>query len=469
MDKRGINREIFRLAIPSIIANITIPVVGMVAIAVVGHIRGDAGFSAATLIGGISIGTMLFDLMYWNFGFLRTGTGGLVAQACGSGDKEECAALFYRAEGIALASAVFLLAIQWLVVKLALFIVDATPEVEYLASEYFYVRVWAAPATLSLMSIKGWLIGMQDGVSPMLTDIVVNVVNVAMSIILALGIHVGPFDYDGMGFIGVALATVIAQYSGFILGLLLVFVKYSEVFSGRSPGDVRAAFRGPQVRQFFRLNLDVRSLCFIGIYIGFTSIAATYGDLILATSSIMMQLMMLFSYITDGFAYAGEAMVGRFVGEQNLHNLRLTSRFVTLWSFMVTFVFLAVYWFFGDGMLAMLTNDPAVRECGHTFLIWLQLMPIIGCAAFTWDGIFTGATDTVDMRNAMLLSTVLYFAAYFAANAVLNPAMDGIFGLHLLLAAYCLHLLVRTAYLCLRYRKGVWGKIRKPEQESLCR
>lgn len=461
MDNRSINREIFRLAIPSIIANITIPVVGMVAIAVVGHIRGDSSFSAATLIGGISIGSMLFDLMYWNFGFLRTGTGGLVAQAYGSGDRDECAALFYRAEGIALASAVFLLAIQWLVVRLALLVVDATPEVEYLAARYFYVRVWAAPATLSLMSIKGWLIGMQDGVSPMLTDIVVNVVNIVMSIVLALGIHAGPFDYDGIGFIGVALATVIAQYSGFILGLLLVFVKYAGIFRGRRPGDALAAFRGPEIRLFFKLNLDlfVRSLCFIGIYIGFTSIAATYGDLILATSSIMMQLMMLFSYITDGFAYAGEAMVGRFVGEQNLHCLRMTSRFVTLWSFAVTFAFLAVYWFFGDGMLAMLTNDVGVRECGHTFLIWLQLMPIVGCAAFTWDGIFTGATDTVDMRNAMILATVLYFAAYFAANAALNSGMDGSLGLHILLAAYCLHLVVRTVYLCFRYRKGVWGKI----------
>ena len=461
MNKAQINRSIFRLAIPSIIANITIPIVGMVAIAVVGHIRGEAEFSTATLIGGISIGSMLFDLMYWNFGFLRTGTGGLTAQAYGRGDRNECAALFYRAEGIALASAMFFLAAQWLIVQLALAVVDATPEVEYLASRYFYVRIWAAPATLSLMAIKGWLIGMQDGVSPMLTDIVVNVVNVVMSIVLALGIHIGPLDYDGVGFIGVAQATVIAQYSGFILGLLLVFVKYSSVFRGRRLGDAIAAFQGAGIRAFFRLNFDlfIRSLCFIGIYIGFTAIAATYGDLILATSSIMMQLMMLFSYITDGFAYAGEAMVGRFVGEQNLPSLRLTSRFVTLWSFMVTFAFLALYWFFGDGMLSMLTNDAEVKGCCHIFLIWLKLMPIIGCAAFTWDGIFTGATATVDMRNAMLLATLLNFASYFVVNAFLNPAHDGILGLHILLAAYCLHLLVRTVYLCFRYRKGVWGKI----------
>lgn len=456
-----LNREIFRLAIPSIVANITIPIVGMVAIAVVGHIRGDAQFSAATLIGGISIGSMLFDLMYWNFGFLRTGTGGLTAQAYGRGDREECANLFYRAEGIALASAFFLIAIQWFVLKLALLIVDATPEVEYLASRYFYIRVWAAPATLSLMAIKGWLIGMQDGVSPMLTDIVVNVVNVVLSIVLALGVHLGGIDYAGVGFIGVAEATVAAQYSGFILGLLLIFVKYRHVFAGRTLASAASAFRGPQIRLFFKLNFDlfVRSLCFIGIYIGFTSIAATYGDLILATSSIMMQMMMLFSYITDGFAYAGEALVGRFVGEQSLPKLRLTSRYVTLWSFLVTIGFLAIYWFYGDAMLRLLTNDGAVLESCHGFLIWLQLMPLVGCAAFTWDGIFTGATDTVDMRNAMLLATVLYVVFYFVFNGLLNPSYDGVLGLHILLAAYCVHLVVRTVYLCFRYRRGVWGKI----------
>lgn len=479
MTKAALNKEIFRLAIPSIIANITIPIVGMVAIAVVGHIGGNAEFGAATLIGGISIGSMLFDLMYWNFGFLRTGTGGLTAQAYGRKDHDECAAIFYRAEGIALASAALLLAIQWVVVQLALAIVDATPEVEYLAAQYFYIRVWAAPATLSLMAIKGWLIGMQDGTSPMLTDIVVNVVNIVFSIVLALGVHIGEFDiagvhfsgvdYNGIGFIGVAVATVIAQFSGFILGLLLVFIKYHHIFAHHALKDFFRAFSGPQVRLFFSMNFDlfIRSVCFIGIYIGFTAIAATYGDMILATSSIMMQLMMLFSYITDGFAYAGEAMVGRFVGEQNLWNLRLTSRFVTLWSFAVTFAFLAVYWFWGDAMLKMLTNDPEVLVCCHDFLIWLQLMPLIGCAAFTWDGIFTGATCTVDMRNSMLIATTLYFVSYFVANAIFNGGdidiensrRSGLLGLHLLLGAYCLHLLVRTIYLCFRYRKAVWGKI----------
>ena len=459
MTDRTLNKEIFALALPSIIANITIPIVGMVAIAVVGHLHDDSGFSTAALIGGISIGSMLFDLMYWNFGFLRTGTGGMTAQAYGRGDKGECADLFVRAEGIALMSAAFLIAIQWLVVKFALFVVHGTPEVEYLASRYFYVRIWASPATLSLMAIKGWLIGMQDGVRPMITDITVNVVNVVASLILALGWN--PAGYKGIGFIGVAWATVIAQYSGLVVGLALIAAKYAPLFADYTLAKVRGAFHGEGVRLFFRTNADlfVRSVCFIGIYIGFTTISATFGDVVLATSSIMMQLIMLFSYITDGFSYAGEALTGRFIGEMKVNMVRRTVLWVFIWSFAVTIVFMLAYGFEGKWMLGVLTSDSDVLECGSRYLVWLLLMPLIGCAAFTWDGIFTGATATHNLRDAMLLAVTLYFASYFAADTLFNNAHDGELGLHLLLAAYCLHLVVRTVYLCLTYKKGVLEKV----------
>lgn len=459
MTRTALNKEIFRLAIPSIVANITIPFVGMVAIAVVGHIH-DSQFANATLIGGISIGSMLFDLMYWNFSFLRVGTGGLVAQAFGRGDKKECAELYGMAQTAALLSALLILLIQWLVVKGALLVVDATPQVEYLASKYFYVRVWAAPATLSLMAIKGWFIGMQDGVSPMITDIVVNVLNIILSIVLALGVHIGGVQYDGIGFIGVAAATVIAQYSGFAVGLALIWLRYRKVFRGMSLRSVLESLHGPKMRLFFKSNSDlfVRSLCFIGIYIGFKTIAAGYGDLTLATSSIMMQLMMLFSYITDGFAYAGEAMVGRFVGLRDKPMVRSTARWVFVWSFAVTACFMVAYIFWGDGMVAWLTNDVSVQQNAHQFLIWLQLMPIFGCAAFTWDGIYTGATATADMRNSMIASVVCYFGLYFA-GAALYGSSDGTFGLNLLLGAYCMHLVVRTIYLSFRYRRGVLSRL----------
>ena len=204
---KPINKDILKLASPSILANITVPLVGMVDIAVAGHL--DA--SAAMMIGGIAIGSMLFDLLYWNFGFLRVGTGGLTAQAYGRGDRKECARILARALGIALACALVLIAIQWIFVKAAFLVVDSSPEVRNLASTYFFIRIWAAPATLSLMALKGWFIGMQDSVSPMATDMTVNGMNVLMSIVLALGFTVGGLHYGGMGFRGVAMGTVVAQ------------------------------------------------------------------------------------------------------------------------------------------------------------------------------------------------------------------------------------------------------------------
>ncbi len=186
-----INKDILKLAIPSILANITVPLVGMVDIAVAGHLDTNA----ATMIGGIAIGSMLFDLLYWNFGFLRVGTGGLAAQAYGRGDRKECARIFARSIGIAFACAFALIAIQWIFVKAAFLVVDCTHEVQELASRYFFIRIWAAPATLGLMAFKGWFIGMQDSVSPMSVDLTVNLMNVLMSFVLALGLG----NYEGMG------------------------------------------------------------------------------------------------------------------------------------------------------------------------------------------------------------------------------------------------------------------------------
>ena len=197
---KAINKDILKLAIPSILANITVPLVGMVDIAVAGHLD----TSAAMMIGGIAIGTTLFALLYWNFGFLRVGTGGLTAQAYGRGDRKECAKILTRALGISIACALVLIAIQWIFVKAAFLVVECSPEVRTLATRYFFIRIWAAPATLSLMALKRWFIGMQDSVSAMVVDLVVNGMNILMSIVLALGFNIGGWHYEGMGFAGIA-------------------------------------------------------------------------------------------------------------------------------------------------------------------------------------------------------------------------------------------------------------------------
>lgn len=455
---KTINRDILKLAVPSILANITVPLVGMVDIAVAGHLD----TSAATMIGGIAIGTMLFDLLYWNFGFLRVGTGGLAAQAYGRGDMKECAKIFTRSVGIALACAAVLIAIQWVFVKAAFLVVDCTPEVRELASQYFFVRIWAAPATLSLMAFKGWFIGMQDSVSPMVTDLVVNGMNVLMSIVLSLGITVGGWHYEGMGFTGIAAGTVVAQWTGLLTAVVLLAAKYvRKVFSKLEMSDVRSVFKGAETRRFFVMNTDlfVRSLCFIAIYIGFTVISARYGDVLLAVSSIMMKLLMIFSYFTDGFAYAGEALTGRYIGASDKPMVRQTVKWTFIWSMSIAVIFMAIYHFAGVPMLKMMTSDPVVVEAASGYLPWLLLMPVIGCAAFTWDGIYIGATASKAIRNSMLWAVVGFASVWVAGIALLNliagPDRYDILAVHVLMAAYFAHLLARTIYLSVRYRSSV--------------
>lgn len=446
---KAINKDILKLAIPSILANITVPIVGMVDIAVAGHLD----TKAATMIGGIAIGTMLFDLLYWNFGFLRVGTGGLTAQAFGRGDRKECTRILTRAVGIALACALALIAIQWFFVKAAFLVVDCTPQVQELASRYFFIRIWAAPATLSLMAFKGWFIGMQDSVSPMLTDLVVNGMNVMMSFALALG--VGAIGYEGMGFAGIAAGTVVAQYSGLLTAVLLLLLKYRKnTISTLSKADLKDVFKGGETRRFFVMNTDlfVRSLCFIAIYIGFTVISARYGDLLLAVSSIMMKLLMIFSYFTDGFAYAGEAMTGKYIGAKDGVMLRQTVKWTFIWSMAIAVLFMGIYQFAGVPLLRMMTSDPSVVEASKEYLPWLLLMPIIGCAAFTWDGIYIGATASKAIRNSMLWAVVAFAGVWLAGILCLSRFVPPI---HLLMAAYFAHLLARTVYLSVRYRKVV--------------
>lgn len=453
---KSINKDILKLAIPSILANITVPLVGMVDIAVAGHLD----VNAATMIGGIAIGSMLFDLLYWNFGFLRVGTGGLAAQAYGRGDRKECARILARAVGIALACALVLIAIQWIFVKAAFLVVDSSPEVQALATKYFYIRIWAAPATLSLMALKGWFIGMQDSVSPMATDMTVNGMNVLMSIILSLGFTVGGLHYDGMGFAGVAAGTVVAQYSGLLVALLLLLWKYRRnTLSTITLPELRGLFKGEETRRFFVMNADlyVRSLCFIAIYIGFTVISARYGDVLLAVSSILMKLLMIFSYFTDGFAYAGEALTGRYIGAKDSFMVRQTVRWTFVWSMSIALLFMGIYHFAGVPMLRMMTSDPIVVDAAVGYLPWLLLMPIAGCAAFTWDGIYIGATASRQMRNSMLWATVS-FAALWAVGILILQAVApdspsyGRMAMHVLMAAYFAHLLARTVYLTVKWR-----------------
>lgn len=442
---RGLNREILRLSGPSILANLTVPLVGFVDTGVAGHLSGGA----AAFIGAISLGAMIFNLLYWNFGFLRTGTGGLTAQAYGRGDMHECAVILFRGLILSMIIAVLILALQWPVATLVLRLTDGSSEVETLAAEYFFIRIWAAPATLSLMTFSGWFVGMQDSMSSMWKDLVVNGTNVTASVILSLGIG----GWSGLGFPGVALGTVVAQYCGLLFCLIVCAFKYrSKVFGGFCLDELKEMLGRSELRGFFKLNADLfcRSIFFTSIYIGYTAIAATLGDMMLACSSIMMQMLLIFSFFTDGFAYAAEALTGRFIGARNPLMMRRSIKYTLIWSLSIGFLFIGIYAAGGLPMLNLLTSDSAVVEACSRFLPWLMLMPPIGCVAFFWDGVYMGATASKDIRDAMIGSSLCFFAVWLAGKWIAPDITDET-AMDLLLGAYFAHLIFRSAILSIRY------------------
>ena len=434
---KSLNSQILRLAIPSILANITIPLVGLVDTAIVGHI------ASATAIGGIAIGTMLFDLLYWNFGFLRVGTSGMTAQAFGRGDRVECVRLFSQSMGIALIGAALIWLIQWLFVRIVLMLVPCSPEVASFASEYFFIRVWAAPATLALMAFKGWFIGMQDTVSPMITDIVVNVVNMVVSYVLAV--------HTPMGALGVALGTVIAQFTGLAVAVILLLLKYRQLWKGLSP--LRLALDGQGMKRLLSLNgnLFVRSLCFMVVYVGFTSLASKYGDVELAVSTIMMKLFMLFSYFVDGFAYAGEALVGKEIGEKKLgiqygeSDIARVVRLLFAWSLGVGVLFTVIFALWSGDFYCAMTSDATVLVRLADYTVWLIAMPIVSTLAFMWDGVYAGATAGKQIRNAMIYAALAFVIGYWATCQYLDVISIYI--------AYFAHLAARVLYLTFAWKK----------------
>ena len=361
-----------------------------------------------------------------------------------------------RALRIALGAGLALIALQWLVVWLAFLLVKCSPEVQELATRYFTIRIWAAPATLSLFAFKGWFIGLQDSVRPMTADLLVNGLNILLSLILGFG---------PMGFAGVALGTVIAQWAGFLYCSLAARRRYHFRLSFRDSRKAASAIPSA-TSSFVRLNLDLflRSLGMMAVYIGFTVLSATLGDVLLAVSAILMKLLMIFSYFTDGFAYAGEALTGRFIGAGDSEGVRCTVRQTFLWSWALALLFILVYAFGSGPMFRLMTSDETVIQAGQAYIPWLLLMPLVGCAAFTWDGIYIGATASRDLRNSTLLCAVGFFAVWFIGIAILpsaNAVDSSLLGivrqapetaLHILMAAYFTHLAIRAVYLTLRSR-----------------
>lgn len=435
MAQESINRQIINLSVPSILAGITIPLVGMADTAIAGRL------GSAAAIGGIAIGSMLFELLYWTFGFLRISTAGLTAQAYGRVDPTDAVRTGMQGLITAFLISLVLLLIQWPFAQLVLWLTPTSPEVEAFARQYFFIRIWAAPAVLMLFVLRGWFIGMQNTVASMIMDVVVNVTNLCMSILLT-------FHWN-MGISGIAWGTVIGQYTGLLSGFILLCLYFR---SYKSYVKIKGIMRRADFRRFFSLsgNIFIRSICMLFIYNGFTYIAAEYGDTLLAVGTIMMKLLLLYSYIVDGFAYAGEALVGKFIGARDHTSLMRSIKLIFVWGTLVGIVSTVVYVVGDQWLLRLMTSTESVIEASKPFLIWLWFMPLLSCLAFVWDGIYIGATAGTALRNTMMLSVVAFYIAYFA--------LKGVMGYQALWVGYAAHLVARSVAQTIMARKHVYSK-----------
>ena len=402
------DRQILQIALPSIVSNITVPLLGMIDVAIVGHMGSPA------YIGAVAVGSMIFNLVYWLFGFLRMGSSGLTSQALGRRDLTEVASILARSVFIAFSIALLLILLQ-IPMKWASFaLIGPTEDVVPFASTYFNIVIWGAPAVLGLYSMLGWFIGMQNTRFPMFISIMQNVVNILASLTLVYGF--------GMKIEGVAMGTVIAQYAGFIVALGLVVRYYGRLFRGgrKEEGGVRNVCRRvfslhtphSSLLIFFRINRDIflRTLCLVAVNLYFTSAGARQGAVILSVNTVIMQLYLFFSYFMDGFAYAGEALGGKAYGAKNTTAFHETLRRLWMWTLIVATAYTLLYIIGGQWIVGLLTDEPQVIETSRDYLYWAWLIPAAGCVAFIWDGVFIGLTATRGMLVSSFLSALAFFA-----------------------------------------------------------
>lgn len=415
---RSIDRDILRLAVPAVVANITTPLLSLADMAIVGHI-GSPAFIAAIALGGT-----LFSMVYWLFGFLRMGTGGMTAQACGARDTAAVDALLYRALAVSVLSGTVLILVSPLLRTPLLGFMGAPPESSALAGRYFDILIFGAPASLSIYVFNGWFIGLRDSRRPMWLSLIVNVVNIVCSLVLVYGLR--------LGIDGVAVGSLIAQWTGFAVAVMMARRYRPQVPS------LAVLLRVAELRRFLSVNADIflRTLCLVAVTVWFTRAGARQGDTLLSVNALLMQLFVLFSYLMDGYAYAGEALVGNAAGAGDRHAVGRCVRALFCHGAIVAAFFTVAYAFCGDLVLSLLSDNDVVLAAAGDYRWWAVLIPVAGVGAFIWDGVFVGAT----MTRAMLLSMAVATAIFFAVCLSLYQAM----GNHALWLAFILYLSARA-------------------------
>lgn len=399
-----INKEILGLAIPNIISNISIPLLSTVDTILMGYL-------SASHIGAVGIGAMVFNFIYWNFGFLRMGTTGLTAQAYGGNQEDHIINTLVRASLLAIAIAVFILLFHRPLGALSAYLLNVSDTQYEMVITYFTIRIVAAPATMLIYGFKGWFFGMQNAVYPLIMTVLVNVVNMALSAYLVI--------YLSWDIAGVAWGTVVAQYVGLLLAIILFLTKYRRLLPKISWTKV---LQIEEINEFFRINKDLflRTVCLTVAFGFFYSQSSKGGELILAANIILQQFLNWMSYGVDGFAHASESLVGKYKGGKDDSMVRETIRYSFFWGGGLALLYGFVYFIFGDSILQLFSNDQAVIDFTSNYLFWIALLPLVAFMSYIWDGIYVGLSASRHMRNSMFISLGIYILSYYFLIQILD-------------------------------------------------
>ncbi len=419
--------SILRIALPIMLSNVTEPLIGVVNTAVVGQLPG------AHLIGGVAVGSLIFSFLFWGFGFLRLSTSGLSAQATGAGDVREVAAVVWRSLLIAAVIGIGLIVLSPLLQPLSISLMGGSADVQAAASTYFSFRIWAAPAALANFTIMGWFIGQGKSNWAFVAQLVLNLTNMILSVVLVL--------YLDFGVAGVGLAVLIAEYVAAALGLLFVV---SRLRALKQPFERTYVFDAAKLKQLISANTDmmIRTVCLLFAFAWFVSRSARNGDTVVAANMVLLHMFEVAAYMIDGFAYAAEALVGQAIGAKDEPRYGRALSLSTLWVMLFGAFSSLMILAFAPWFIDIMTVDTAVRDTARHYVYWVALTPFLGAACFLYDGVFTGAMATRDMRNMMVLSLAIYLLAWWL--------LEQRFGNHGLWAAQCVFFIARSALFAMR-------------------
>ena len=404
-----VHRQVLALAIPMVLSNITVPLLGLVDAAVIGHLE------HAWYLGGVALGSTMISVTFWLLGFLRMSTTGLAAQSYGSDDRKQLALVFLQGALMALLFAVLFLVAHSSIADLIFSWSDASEEVKHYGMQYFSVRVWSAPAALMNFVLLGWLLGTQNSKAPMWMVIITNLTNIALDVLFVIGL--------GWKVEGAALASVIADYSGMAFGLVCVWKTWQE---RQLPSPKRLLVDTQNgIGRFVKLNRDIflRSLCLQAAFSFMTFQGASFGDDVVAANAVLMSFLMIISYGMDGFAYAMEAMVGKAIGAKDRQQLSASLIGTFFWSLVICLGLTAAFSLAGSTLISMITSIEEVQLQAAIYLPWLVVMPLASMWCFLLDGIFVGATKGKDMRNSMFVATSSFFVVFYLFSGWENHAL----------------------------------------------